>query len=691
MTLHQLQAIEEHISTSNCSHSPLKEIVFKGRLKGSTPLLLACHHGDLDSVKHIVENWGADIQAKAVYYIDPDDVKYSWKPLESIQSVTPLFVASCKGHISIVRYLVGKGADVSAETSSKTVPKHDGLTPLHGAVMDPSWENPSFFTCFSKTKEVRSAIVTFLLESGADPSDLSSDGTPIWMRPYCGAKVITTLINHGLVLNQRNRKGQTILHAWSNLCHFRITEDESLAVVKLLIEKGASYLLMARDHNGLTPILEAVLCDYGENTNEKVLNFLLESNSIEPSEKIDALELACAVIRVRSQLSHRRQQAFEYWRRALRLRMSQNPPLYKTPLKLKSGLTKEWTTSEELEHVIQHPSEHEIQSNLVRLRILSGRSCKAVCSAIHVICKYGSCWDILEQGRYVEVLDILWAMLELMRRADPAEWRFKEPIVQAYNCLISTLSKIKTNSSVLLNAATIKISLNLILVTDRYNSYDCDDIGDDDDSTDGDDNVDVDDDSIYDLRLNSNTFQILRFIAFMADHLPEMVLDVESMDALGQLVRRKRKNSSGRTLLHLACENPKGINLLKTVRLLLQLDANPNAGDKEGNSPLHSLVQLNRELIDPTARLLMEKGAHLDRVNKSGKTAVDLWLEKHGSRKRRLDEGDQQGAVGFKNELPDWAIEYVPRLLCLSARIIRAHRVPYRVAPVTLHPFIEMH
>ena len=78
------------------------------------------------------------------------------------------------------------------------------------------------------------------------------------------------------------------------------------------------------------------------------------------------------------------------------------------------------------------------------------------------------------------------------------------------------------------------------------------------------------------------------------------------MDALGQLVRRKRKNSSERTLLHLACENPKGINLLETVRLLLQLGANPNAGDKKENGPLHSLVQLKREMIDPTARLLLD-------------------------------------------------------------------------------------
>jgi len=679
MTLHQLQAIEEHISTSSCSHLPLKDFVFKGRLKGSNPLLLACHHGDLDSVKHIVENWGADIQAKTVYYFDLIASKYSWYPEKSIQGATPLFVAACNGHINIVRYLVEKGADVSAKTSSKTVLKFDGLTPLHGAVMDLWWEDPADSTYFCTAKETRDAIVLFLLESGADPSTLSFDGTPIWMRTCCGAKAVTTLINHGLILNQRNRKGQTILHVWTDFRQFRVTEEESLAVIKLILEKGADYLLMARDYCGLTPILEAVLSEYGEETNETVLNFLLENDSIDRLEKIDALELACAVIRVRNSSPL----AFEHWRRALRLRMNQDPPLHKIPLKLKSGLTKEWTTSEELEQVIQHPSEHDIQSILVQLRILSSRSCRGICYAIHDICKNGNCWNILEQGRYVELLDILWAMLELMRRDDPAKSEFDETTVLVYNCLISTLLKMKTNSSVLLNAAIIRTSLNLILLTDRFNLYECDDIDDDDDS------IDLNEDDIDDHRLDSNTFQIFRFIALMADLLPQIVLDRESMDALGQLVRRKRENSSGRTLLHLACDNPKGINLLETVRLLLQLGADPNAGDKEGNGPLHSLVKQNREQIDPTAHLLLEKGAHLDRVNKSGKTAVDLWLAKHGSRKRLLDEGNEQGA--FKNELPDWCNEVVPRLLCLSARYIRAHRVNYRVAPVTLHPFIEMH
>jgi len=64
-----LDEIEEHISTSNqCHHPPLKDVVLHGSLDGTTPLLLACWYGDLNRVKHIIENWGVDFQAAGVYY-----------------------------------------------------------------------------------------------------------------------------------------------------------------------------------------------------------------------------------------------------------------------------------------------------------------------------------------------------------------------------------------------------------------------------------------------------------------------------------------------------------------------------------------------------------------------------------------------------------------------------------------------
>jgi len=57
VTLAHFQKIKEHISSNNssCPHPPsLKDVVIlKGPFKDSTPLLLACHHGEIDCVKHI--------------------------------------------------------------------------------------------------------------------------------------------------------------------------------------------------------------------------------------------------------------------------------------------------------------------------------------------------------------------------------------------------------------------------------------------------------------------------------------------------------------------------------------------------------------------------------------------------------------------------------------------------------------
>jgi len=39
--------------------------------------------------------------------------------------------------------------------------------------------------------------------------------------------------------------------------------------------------------------------------------------------------------------------------------------------------------------------------------------------------------------------------------------------------------------------------------------------------------------------------------------------------------------------------------------------------------------------MDPAARLLLKSGAHLDRVNNSGKTAADIWIECNEMEARR--------------------------------------------------------
>ena len=128
-----LQAIESHLLSGNCqqAHPSLKELVFDGPFTGTTPLLFACNFGELHSVKHIVESWGADFQAPATYYL---------APTSSIHA-TPLFVAALRGHDKIVRFLLEKGAKANVKTSSGNIPEFDGLSPLDGAVSG-FWRSP---------------------------------------------------------------------------------------------------------------------------------------------------------------------------------------------------------------------------------------------------------------------------------------------------------------------------------------------------------------------------------------------------------------------------------------------------------------------------------------------------------------------------------------------------------------------
>jgi len=171
MALHDLQRSENHVSSAkNCPHPPLKELIFDGRVKGTTPLLLACHFGEFESVKRIVESWGVDVRVAATYYMRL--VSYSLIPhagrFVKIESATPLFVAAFQGHSKIVRYLLERGANVTAKTSDEAQPEYDGLTPLNGAVSE--YWTPNHRQPLEKQREERNAIILSLFEFGADPS-----------------------------------------------------------------------------------------------------------------------------------------------------------------------------------------------------------------------------------------------------------------------------------------------------------------------------------------------------------------------------------------------------------------------------------------------------------------------------------------------------------------------------------------
>jgi len=155
---------------------------------------------------------------------------------------------------------------------------------------------------------------------------------------------------------------------------------------------------------------------------------------------------------------------------------------------------------------------------------------------------------------------------------------------------------------------------------------------------------------------------------------------------------------------------------MASIRLLLDSGADPNAVDRNGDGPLHILAQFDHlkdgELVAVAASILLDNGAlHLDQVNNSRKTAADVWIDQQKKKRERLrnrneridDEGsddeateneedDEVEAARWKDLLPCWLHDdSVPKLQCLTARIIRSHEVPFSRLPPSLRRFVTMH
>jgi len=621
---------------------------------------MACAHGDLKAVKHIVENWGVNVEASAVYWREPQWVLVN----DKIERASPLFVAARCGHLDIARYLVEKGADITATTISNEFPRYHGLTPLHGA----------FFAHF-RSESYRSDMVMFLLEAGADPSALPFDGTPIWEKYSCSLGVIKALVNHGMDLNQRftspimgtyYARNITILHFFAGHSSSYYHEDVSFAIVKLLVEKGADLLL--KDDEGFSPLLRAAYGEQGYDPQLKVLDFLLENDSFSRMEKIEAMELAGAVILGNSRTA-KFPIAHKYLRRALQLRQMEKDS--KIPLQRGSGETIEWVNSEELERGIQNPSEYKMQSLLVRLRILS-KSPGALASLLH----RGKRIHII--GDYVKHLHLSWVTLDTIGRSDNDKLDYAECVTEVTSNLVTTLTNLGKYSLNLLTDNIIETSLEFISKTDHL--------------------LFKDNGQVHKTGSNlprNHLKTLLELVTFLAT-LPRVNNQTAIREKLETFVQRARCDTMGQTLLHHTCNDLQYLSL-PTIRFLIDSGALPTTADINGDAPLHFLARLNNddgELVASAGHLLLEKGAHLDQRNNSRRTAAEVWMEKYKAENRYLKRTRNEAVedAGWRDRLPTWLRDdSVPQLQCLTARAIRTNNVPFSKLPPSLKRFVKLH
>jgi len=376
-------------------------------------------------------------------------------------------------------------------------------------------------------------------------------------------------------------------------------------------------------------------------------NLLLESDDIPREDKIDALEMAGAVLLDKEDKTEEDVAlAFQYWRQALTLRSlmdTEDRPMYKAPLKSKNGSLSEWSTEDDLLRIELDPSQHEMQSLLVRLRICSSFGWMAFYKHVHPSMQMLISMGLNGERPISQILNFSWILFDtLLRTERPHESDLDSTLCKTVFWLVIIFKNLLRDDPNF-NSENLQKILEIMLMT--HPSY----------------------------------FEPLYVLVQKLSKYPE-ILTEDARLLFIQLVHRDSRDLFGRNLLLRACASFDS-DTSSTIRLLVNFGADVNSRDYDGNGVLHYLaLQSNGEIRDTTARLLLELGAHLDLADIDGKTAADYWLEKNKP-KTKLD-------------LPDWLQEGVPMLKCLLSRVIRRHRIPYKednILPVVLVPFVSWH